>query len=74
MKKIISFVVILGVVGLLGCGEVKDAGKAELKKAAEGEAGSVKAAVEDRTAKPTDAVENGREGAEGRKEERREGR
>ena len=46
MKKIISFVVILGVVGLLGCGGAKEAGKAELKKAAEAKTDDVKGAVE----------------------------
>ena len=71
---IISFVVILGVVGLLGCGEVKDAGKTEFKKAAEGEADRVKAAVEDRTAKPKEEGENVRADPEGRREDRREGR
>ena len=71
MKKTISFVVMLGVAGLLGCGEAKKAGKAELQKAGEAK---VKAAVEDRTAKPEKVGEDVREGAEGRREERREGR
>ena len=74
MNKIICFVVIFGMTGLLGCGEAKKAGKAELKKVGEAEAEKVKASVEDRTVKPKEAGENVREGAKGRREERREGR
>ena len=78
MKKIISFVLVLAVVGLLGCGEAKEAGKAEVKKAAEAKADNVKGKVEEHTANPKEVGENVPEGAqgrrEGRREERREGR
>lgn len=74
MKKIISFVVILGVGGLLGCGEAKKAGKAELKKAGEAKADEVRAAAEDRTAIPREVGESVREDAGGRREGRREDR
>ena len=50
MKKIISVIVILGVSGLLGCGEAKKAGKAELK-----------GAVEDRTTERQEAGGDARE-------------
>ena len=74
MNKMICLAAILGVAGLLGCGEAKKEGNAEVKKAAVTEADKVKATVEDRTAKPKEAGETLRDGKEARQEGRPDGR